>query len=116
MLIASYMPTNRIRGSGVLILIPYETIDEMTDEKGNRDTTIQNIRRTAKRDNEGRIITITITLNGTSFHLTSAYAPSNSTNTTRADFFKKHLTPHIRKNCILCIDANCVPDPYQTPP
>ena len=56
----------------------------------------------------GRVTAVRTIIVGKLMKLVSAYAPSKGVH--RAAFFRNSLDPHLTKNTILSIDANCVPD------
>ena len=69
---------------------------------------LANLERSIRTVPSGRITAVTMTVEGSTTKLISAYAPAQSG--PRPNFFSVTLSSIVTKNSIMGIDANCVPN------
>ena len=98
-------PSNGVHYGGTMIVVPYEAIEL---KKGESITdACMRITATSKPRSRGRMITATMSVDGTELDLTAAYAPADPQE--RPSFLRR-LGRALTTKTILGIDANCVPD------
>ena len=102
---------NGVTYGGTAIIIPNSSIERATPNE-DIDTARARVAASKRVGLAGRLTTAMLAVEGRKIKLVSAYAPARASapDGKRTDFFEA-LRPHITRRTILCIDANCVPDP-----
>ena len=106
--LARYRPAAEVggHGHGTAVAIPLDMIERKENETQNQAEA--RVTRSLTGSKCGRVTAVRTLVGGKPVKLVSAYAPSKGVH--RPAFFRNSLDPHLTKNTVLSIDANCVPD------
>ena len=96
-----------IQWGGAAIVMPYEGIEKREGE--STEQAVARVRATFRGSRDGRTVTATTLINGRPKSVMSAYAPAKGEGQAREAYFKS-IANRIKKNSLIGIDANCVPD------